>query len=484
MTNREKLQYTLSFFADVISLVCSALMAWLVFDYTLALVPDYIYPDRIHFYGLLFFAFFTAFLCFDQTGDIAKREWRDELRMAVLFNMILLVLFTALLVISKAKMVECRYLLFGSSCFNIFYMLLFHQLLRAYLNRPDTVRSLGILTGVISTTDRAGSLLRALNGDWTKQVHGIALLDADRNQIGTRIEGASVRTVGMNFLEWVRRDALDEVYVNIPYESTILMLPYLAELESMGVNIHLNVPLIEMLGADGNAEKAARHPQLAKSVEEPGGIFMVTLRATGRSFSDTVMKRCIDIVGSIVGLAISAPIIAVMAIPLKLESKGPLFFKQKRVGRNGRVFEMYKLRSMYIDAEEQKLKLSEQNEMNGLMFKITDDPRVTRIGRFIRRTSIDELPQFWNVLKGNMSLVGTRPPTIDEYSRYKSYHKRRLSMTPGITGMWQVSGRSDINEFEEVVRLDVEYIDNWSLLLDIKIILKTIKIVFSNKGAR
>lgn len=484
MTNREKLQYTLTFFADLISLVCSVLLDWTIFDNVLGLVPSYIHLDKIHFCGLLILAFLITFLCFDQTENITKRGWQGELRLAVIFNVILLAIFSALLVVTKATMVESRYLLLGSTLFNVVLMLLFHQLLKAYLSRPDMVRSLALLTGIISTTDRAEPLLKALNRDWTKKVRGIALLDADRDKIETEIAGVPVVAAGMDFLEWVRRDSLDEVYVNIPYDNELQMVPYLSELESMGVSIHLNVPLIELLHGKRNEEDAAWYSHLAKSVEEPGGISMITLGATRRSFSDTVIKRCIDIVGSIVGLVISVPIIAVTAIPLKLESKGPIFFKQKRVGKNGRVFEMYKLRSMYMDAEEQKPELTEKNEINGLMFKITDDPRVTQVGRFIRKTSIDELPQFWNVLRGNMSLVGTRPPTLDEYNRYESHHKRRLSMTPGITGMWQVSGRSDIEEFEEVVRLDVEYIDNWSLLLDLKIIFKTLRVVFTRKGAR
>ena len=158
-------------------------------------------------------------------------------------------------------------------------------------------------------------------------------------------------------------------------------------------------------------------------------------------------------------------------LPLKLESRGPLFFKQKRVGKNGRYFTIYKFRSMYIDAEERKKELMAQNEMKGAMFKMKNDPRITKVGRFIRATSIDELPQFWNVLKGDMSLVGTRPPTIEEFQEYSPYHKRRLALKPGLSGLWQVSGRSDISDFEDVVKLDLQYIDNWSLALDVKIIL-------------
>lgn len=147
---------------------------------------------------------------------------------------------------------------------------------------------------------------------------------------------------------------------------------------------------------------------------------------------------------------------------IKLESPGPVFFGQTRIGKNGRRFTFYKFRSMYQDAEQRKKELMAQNEVKGLMFKMENDPRITRVGRFIRKTSIDELPQFWNVLKGDMSLVGTRPPTVDEFEQYEAKHKCRLSMTPGLTGMWQISGRSDIKDFDEVVRLDMEYIDNWN----------------------
>ena len=184
------------------------------------------------------------------------------------------------------------------------------------------------------------------------------------------------------------------------------------------------------------------------------------------------------------GLIVSAPIILLVAVPLLLESRGGLFFKQQRVGRNGRLFYMYKLRSMYANAEQRKKEFEEKNHMQGLMFKMDNDPRITKVGRFIRKFSIDELPQFYNVLRGDMSLVGTRPPTLDEFEQYSSHHKRRLSMRPGITGLWQVSGRSQIEDFEEVVRLDCQYIDNWSPSLDIKILFKTLGVVFTGHGAQ
>ena len=172
-----------------------------------------------------------------------------------------------------------------------------------------------------------------------------------------------------------------------------------------------------------------------------------------------MIKRLMDIFGGGVGLLFTLLLTPFVALAIKVDSRGPVFFSQIRIGKNGRRFKMYKFRSMYIDAEERKKELMEQNEVQGLMFKMDKDPRITRVGNFIRKTSIDELPQFWNVLRGDMSLVGTRPPTVDEFEQYNIYYRRRLSITPGLTGMWQVSGRSDIRDFEDVVKLDLKYID-------------------------
>lgn len=484
MSNREKLQYTLAFFTDLLSLGCGVALTLLVFDKALNLIPEYMSMDKIHFYGLLLLDFVVTFLCFDQTENIIRRSWLGELKIVVLFNVIMLAAFTALLVLTKATMSDSRYLVLGIVICNVVLMFLLHQLLKRYLNQSEAVKRLATLVGVVTTTDRAEALLKELNKDWTKTVRGMALLDAGPDKVGTEYNGVPVKVAGIEFLDWVRRDSLDEIYINVPYDSSMSLLPYLAELESMGVTIHFNVPLLEKLHERTNSEKATWYPNPVESVEEYGNVSMITLKATKRSFGDMVLKRCMDIVGGLIGLIISLPIIGITAIPLKLESQGPLLFKQKRVGLNGRVFYIYKLRSMYMDAEERKKDLMAKNEMNGLMFKITDDPRITKVGKFIRKTSIDELPQFFNVLKGDMSLVGTRPPTLDEYNRYESHHKRRLSMKPGITGMWQVSGRSNIEDFEDVVKLDVTYIDHWSIWLDLKILAKTVLVVFGHVGAK
>ena len=195
------------------------------------------------------------------------------------------------------------------------------------------------------------------------------------------------------------------------------------------------------------------------------------------------VKRAVDIVGALVGLLITAVLFPFIALAIKLDSRGPVLFGQIRIGKNGRRIHIYKFRSMYVDAEEQKRKLESQNEMNGPIFKIENDPRITRVGKFLRKTSLDELPQFYNVLRGDMSLVGTRPPTEDEFERYNIHYRRRLCITPGLTGMWQVHGRGKVTDFDEVMKYDLEYIDNWSLTLDFKILIQTIFVVLFHKGA-
>ncbi|MFP4015026.1 MAG: sugar transferase [Chitinispirillaceae bacterium] len=196
-----------------------------------------------------------------------------------------------------------------------------------------------------------------------------------------------------------------------------------------------------------------------------------------------VFKKIFDIAGGLVGTGLLILFYPILAGLIKLTSRGPVFFKQVRVGKNGKRFVIYKFRSMYTDAEKKKKELQNLNQCNGAIFKLKNDPRVTAVGRIMRKLSLDELPQFLNVLKGEMSLVGTRPPTPEEVGKYQKWHHRRISIRPGITGLWQVSGRSKITNFDEIVKLDLKYIDNWSIWLDVKIIFKTIAVIFMRDSA-
>nr|WP_328820894.1 sugar transferase [Peribacillus faecalis] len=196
-----------------------------------------------------------------------------------------------------------------------------------------------------------------------------------------------------------------------------------------------------------------------------------------------VAKRTIDIIGSLAGMIILFPLFLLIAICIKLESlKDPVIFSQLRVGKNGKCFKIYKFRSMVVDAEDRLTELLHKNEVKGAMFKIKEDPRITKVGKFIRRTSIDELPQLINILLGHMSFVGPRPPLPREVEKYTEYEKQRLLIIPGCTGLWQISGRSNL-DFDQMLELDLKYISTRTLWLDIKIIIKTIFVLLNTKGA-
>lgn len=303
----------------------------------------------------------------------------------------------------------------------------------------------------------------------------LAIVDGETEQVELNLiryrDGRSYMvTESADIDEYMKRQAIDEALLSLPNSSREYISSLLKTLQSMGIVAHV-------------ASNSLGLSEEAKQVGELGNYRVLTYGTRIFTPAELFIKRAMDICGGLTGLLITG-ILSIFVVPaICLESPGPAIFKQIRVGKNGRKFAIYKFRSMYMDAEERKRELMEKNEMNGLMFKIKDDPRITRTGRFIRKTSIDEFPQFLNVLKGDMSLVGTRPPTVDEFEQYEEHHKRRLSLKPGITGMWQVSGRSDIQDFEDVVRMDLEYIDNWSVWLDIKILIQTVFVVFSHKGA-
>lgn len=305
---------------------------------------------------------------------------------------------------------------------------------------------------------------------WDYKLRGLVITDGDYT--GKSVFNVPVIATADNVIEYCKKDIVDEVlfFTDNPYSN---MKEIITTMTAMGITVHININSLNF--TDGSAIK----------VSSIGDYSVLTFAYRFLSFRQVLIKRIIDICFSLVGSLITLILVIILGPIIKAESPGPIFFKQKRVGKNGRYFYIYKFRSMYMDAEERKKALMEQNEMgNDLMFKMENDPRVTKVGAFLRKTSLDEFPQFFNILKGDMSLIGTRPPTVDEFEKYQSYHKMRLSIKPGLTGLWQVSGRSDITDFEEIVKLDVKYINEWRLSLDIKIILKTIYVVLFRKGAK
>lgn len=325
---------------------------------------------------------------------------------------------------------------------------------------------------IITTDAEAANVVKALRGDsyGTYHLAGVALLD--KNKTGSMIQRVPVVAGADDVTAYIHKNWVDEVFFALP-EHVDIPKKIMKDCNRMGVVTHVQLAALNELGKNQVVEEIAGYMVLSSSINIV-------------SSWQLLVKRLMDIAGGLVGCIFTGIIYIFIAPIMKVKSPGPVFFSQVRMGKNGKPFKIYKFRSMYMDAEERKKELMEKNNIkDGLMFKMDDDPRIIKgIGHFIRKTSLDEFPQFWNILKGDMSLVGTRPPTMDEWDKYELHHRRRLAIKPGLTGMWQVSGRSEITDFEEVVELDTKYIEQWSIGLDIKILFKTVTVVFTGSGAK
>lgn len=336
--------------------------------------------------------------------------------------------------------------------------------------RSSMKRSLLIIT-TKSMLDTVVYNIRNFNYEMF-HVAGVAVIDCD--MVGHDC-GDSITVVANadTVADYVCREWVDEVFVNLPddapYPETLLN-----QLTEMGAVVHMKLAKTSNLIGE------------KKFVERLGIYTVLTTSINYATTKQLFMKRALDILGGLVGCLITLILTVILGPLIYIQSPGPIFFSQVRVGKNGKKFKIYKFRSMYMDAEERKKELMAQNDIkDGMMFKMDNDPRIIKgIGNFIRDYSLDEFPQFWNVLIGDMSLVGTRPPTVDEWEKYEMHHRSRLAFKPGLTGMWQVSGRSNITDFEEVVRLDTEYIKKWSPGLDIMILFKTVAVVLGKVGSK
>ena len=323
---------------------------------------------------------------------------------------------------------------------------------------------------VVTTSEKAERILQQSREEveFNYQISALAIMDTD--MVGQVIAGIPVTANAESLYDDARLTVVDSVLIDLEPEH-----PWFKE----------TVNLFHVMGVEVNISLSEYNLGIPnQQIVKMGDLTVLSGNGQKEALGDIIAKRTLDIIGGIVGLIFTGIFVILIGPAIVIESPGPIFFSQTRVGKNGRRFKIYKFRSMYMDAEERKKELMEQNKMSGLMFKMDDDPRITKVGKFIRKTSIDEFPQFWNVLKGDMSLVGTRPPTEDEFKQYKARYKKRLIMKPGITGLWQVSGRSTITDFEDVVKLDVQYIENWSFGLDLKILLQTVLVVLKHDGAQ
>lgn len=468
---KQKFQNSLLILVDAICLVASFLFASVV---RLEFRPDPANPTMngvIANLWLVLVTYFCVYVFFNANQDFGRRDGYEELVYiikvsAFVAGVIALVFFAAHKLQYLTRTVWAVTVLS-----NMVLMYLGHMLVKQVARKR---RAMGEKQHIylVTTWDRVNHILAQMKSSEELECSELRIAIVDQDMRGAKVDGYPVVATLDDLLEDPRREVVDVVYMNVPYASGQSLEEYIEGFEEMGIPVKLNINMLE--GLEG----------YSRGIDLLGDVPVVSFAPRFFDYNKLLMKRVIDVIGAIVGLMLTA-VAAIFVVPaIKLESPGPAVFRQKRVGKNGRYFYIYKFRSMYQDAEARKAELMAQNEMKGQMFKMTDDPRVTRVGKFIRSTSIDELPQFWNILKGEMSLVGTRPPTVEEFKHYEPRHKRRLSMKPGLTGLWQVSGRSDIEDFEEVVRLDVEYIDNWNLQLDAKILLKTVVVIFKKVGAK
>ena len=336
---------------------------------------------------------------------------------------------------------------------------------------------------LVTVSERAERCVVTFEANNYEKFHVAGLVILDDDKVRTSVHGIPVVASGKTLIEYVRGAWVDEVLVDVPDDLEGIDI-LKDKLYTMGIVVHRRLI---------NVVSASRQRQF---VENVGGFTVLTTSINCASPLELLCKRLLDILGGLVGTALTGVLCLVMVPVIKTQSPGPVFFTQERVGKNGKRFQIYKFRTMYMDAEERKKELMEQNRVkDGMMFKIDFDPRIignkvlpdgTQKSGFMdlaRRLSLDEFPQFLNVLKGDMSLVGTRPPTVDEYEKYQLHHHARLATKPGITGMWQVSGRSNITDFEEVVRLDTKYIQEWTYGLDIRILLRTVAVVLKREGS-
>lgn len=402
-----------------------------------------------------------------------KRGFLEEFITVVKQNMILALTITAVLYFfqegtSYSRLFFlCYFVLSALITFlaRQYYKIFF---LAVYRNSASSAKIM-----VMTTYDQVKNILSRIKNEneWEFEITYLTILDMDL--VGQSIEGVEVKANLNNMYEIAKVEALDGVFIYLPIDNPldINLEDIILHFQNMGITVNLSIDIFGL-----NLQE--------KTVRKMSGYQVMTFSSKLFDESQMTLKRITDLMGGLVGSIIAIILMIFIAPAILIESPGPILFSQTRIGRNGRRFKIYKFRSMYMDAEIRKQDLMQYNEMNGLMFKMKDDPRVTKVGRILRKTSLDEFPQFFNVLKGDMSLVGTRPPTESEFIQYESRHKRRLALKAGITGLWQVSGRNDINDFEDVVRLDLEYIDKWSIRMDIKILLKTIGVVLLGRGSR
>lgn len=455
---------------DILSVIVSYVLALFI---RFNLINYETYPKQFHLmvgaYIVVLCLLYNMFL--DANRNFFTRGYYQEFYYTVRYTFILVVGLVVILYLTQQAYAFSRsvYAIFAALNIMITYVahMVFKKSMWKFYRKSTSATKMLVITRDITAQELLENLIKS--SEWYYEVTAVAVYDADRK--GQRIQDVPVAAGREDLYDTVVQMMVDEVFICLPGIPALEIRDMIQRFEEMGLVCHYNVDLFSRDNPNTYVQKMA-------------GYSVISFALKTMDSRRLLIKRCMDILGSLVGLMITAVITPFVALAIKMDSPGPVFFSQTRIGKNGRRFKIWKFRSMYIDAEERKKELEKQNEIKGLMFKMEDDPRITKVGKFIRKTSIDETPQFFNIFVGDMSLVGTRPPTEDEFEQYNGYYRRRMSITPGLTGMWQVSGRSDIQDFEEIVKLDLEYIDNWSLGLDIKILFMTVFAVLGRKGSK
>ncbi len=473
---------------DMLSLLLSLFLAYYFYNKNFALFKN----DYYRSLAVILLAL-DAFVCiiFNTMHNVLHRTKSVEFSQTVKQTVAVFGALTVILFAAKFSETYSRVTIFLTA---IFYFILSYStrlLWKRYLIRHTGRLEKRKMILVCRAEDVSRVLERSSSLNESAYV-GLVLTDRDAE--GETIRDLPVVASMANAADYICREWVDEVFFypdsmaelemqrDKPDQAQNPVALLMEQCREMAIPVHIRIPLGKR-GENGVLEKV-------------NGFNVVTLAANYASPLQLLIKRIMDIIGGLFGSLAAILIILIVGPIIKLKSPGPVLFKQVRIGQNGKRFTVYKIRSMYMDAEERKKDFLDQNRVSdGMMFKLDFDPRIignevlpngtrkTGIGEFIRKTSLDEFPQFFNVLLNQMSLVGTRPPTVDEWEKYKYHHRARLAFKPGITGLWQVSGRSNITDFEEVVKLDTEYIEHWSIWLDIRILFRTIIVLFTKSGA-
>jgi len=462
---------------DEIVLVISFFIAMILRDGSIILERE-IYRTLLF---VLVLADIFSIIFFNAMHDVLKRDIVKELSATFKLALIVLLIAAGFMFSTQSGKDYSRLILYYTAGLHFILGFLTRTGYKKFLQHHGSIaadkRSMLAVLKVESAEEMVGRLLQ--NPAEPYHLMGLVL---DGPSEMTEINSVPVVCTLEESSDYICRRWIDSVYIDVPSDDKRIQ-QLMSDCREMAVPVHYHIPGV------------SKHKQ-KQFVERIGGSTVLTLSNNYATPLQLFCKRFIDIIGGFFGSILALIIIAIVGPMIKHASPGPVLYKSERIGQNGKRFKMFKIRSMKLNAEAEKETLQDQNRVSdGMMFKIEWDPRVignvelpdgmrkTGIGEFVRKTSLDEWPQFFNVLKGEMSLVGTRPPTPDEWEKYAHHHRARLATKPGVTGMWQVSGRSGITDFEEVVKLDTDYIQNWSISLDIKILFKTIWAVIRGKGA-